>query len=117
MPLMNVHLPEWNFYSSKSKGYELVIQLNGRNLKYYAHLEGLKNKQEIIDEEVNRLKNARFQSSVSGKFKGKIRDKSNTAYIYQEDVIELINSKKEKVTLESLKRAIEDLILRIKSCR
>lgn len=112
-PLINVHNPDWNYYSDK--GYEFVIQLNGRNLKYYAHLKGLNNKQEIVDIEKERLISNGFKKAKSGKFKGKLSDKSNTSYIYQEDVIEVIETEGEIITLENLKRAIENLIKKIKT--
>ncbi len=113
-PLINIHNPKWNFYSSK--GYEFVIQLNGRNLKYYSHLKGLVNKQEIVNGEKERLIENGFTKPKSGKFKGKISNSSNTSYIYQEDVIEVIESEGKTVTLDNLKNSIENLIKRIESC-
>lgn len=111
-PLINFHYPKWKF-----DNYEFVIQLNGRNLKYYAHLREVKNKEEVINEEVSRLEKFGFIKSESGKFKRKIASKSTTAYIYQEDIIDVIEAQNKKATLNNIKEAIENLIIKIENCR
>lgn len=113
-PLINIHNPKWDFKSEK--GFEFVIQLNGKNLKYYSHLSGLENKQEILLNEKERLTERGFVKSKSGKFKEKIKERSNTSYIYQEDIIEVIESKGKKVTLDNIKISIEELIEKIENC-
>ena len=112
-PLMNVHHNEWTFKNEESIEYEFVIQLNGRNLKYYAHLKGIKNKQTIVNDEIERLKNNGFTETKSRKFKGKVSDKSNTCYIYQEDILHVLEEAGKTITLSNLHNAIESFKTRI----
>lgn len=112
-PLINIHVPKWDFYSEG--GYEFVVQLNGRSLKYYAHLKGLPNKQQVIDEEKKRLDSNGFIKSDSGKFKGILSANSDTSYVYQEDLIKVIESNGSLVSLVTIKDAIEKLIKKIEN--
>lgn len=112
MPVMNIHLDAWK---SEINGtpYEFVIQLNGKNLKYYAHLKGIENKQSVIEQEIQRLKNAGFQERPSGKFKNKVSIKSNTCYIYQEDLLTVMEQNNDLVSLENIQLTIQELISKI----
>lgn len=110
-PLMNLYPPEWKH---KNEPYEFVIQLNGQNLKYYAHLNQMDEKQKFVDQQIQRLKDGNFKTTSSGKFKGKLSEKRNkTCFIYQENILEVLMELEKKVTLANIHLAILDLVKRV----
>ncbi len=111
-PLLNIHPQEWH-YDNQEK-VEFVIQLNGRKLKYYAHLDKVDDKEFRVTQEINRLNNNNFTTTETGKFKGRIKTTSKTCYIYQEDIVEVIKSQNKSITIETLKEAIYNLMYRVK---
>lgn len=109
-PLINIMLDHW-----KREKYKFVIQLNGRNLKYYANLKGVEEKQKVVDDEINLLKSNGFVVDDSGKFKGKIKNGSNTCFIYMEDLTKALS--KEKFTIKGIGQYIIGLISKIDKAR
>ena len=112
-PFINIHPPEWK-HKVGDESHEFVIQLNGNNLKYYVHLDKVKEKQELVNQQIQLLQDGNFKTSTSGKFKGKISTKRNkTCFIYQEDILDVLSKSEKKVTLANIHLAIYDLIKRV----
>ena len=115
-PFINIHIPKWNHIKGdkdNKTGHEFVIQLNGTNLKYYAHLWYHSDREEFINKKVKILKDNKFKTTTSGHYKNKPNPKHKTGYIYQENIINVLEDNNKKITLHNIKGAIDDLINKI----
>ncbi|WP_421918870.1 PD-(D/E)XK nuclease family protein [Marinifilum sp.] len=114
IPLINIHYPAWTY--DNCNNVEYVIQLNGKKLKYYAHLNRIEDneaKMIIVQNEIQRLNQNGFDSKPCGEFKKITQRKVKTCFIYQENILERIKSENKIVNIDSLIWAIEDLMERI----
>ena len=66
--------------------------------------------------EITKVVDAREDKRNIGEVQKGINNKNKTSYIYQEDLIESIESKNKNVTLKNIKIAIEELIKKIENC-
>ena len=113
-PFINIHVPHWVF-QEEGEGYEFVVQLNGNDLKFYANLNKVKNRQGIIEREVVALKSNSFINAKSGNYKGKLSAKSETGFIYREKLIDELGP--DQFTLEGVADYIVKFIDRIDAAR
>jgi len=109
-PLINIHS---NFmWRNEKDNYEYLIQLQGKELKFYCHFWNGKKGWEIVSNEIEQLESANFKIKDSGKFKKKTTKKEKSMYIYKENILEEIP--RESFDLEHIEKYILDFYERLK---